>query len=80
MTSEELLAEISRKLDKVLGFMAIRGVEDTSEQIARLRSLGLDNHTIAAMTGMTANAVAVRVHRMQKGLVKSRKAASNELD
>jgi hypothetical protein len=78
MSNEErLLEEISGKLDRVLGFLAIRGVKDTGEQIARLRSLGMDNQTIAAMTNMTANAIAVRIHRMQKGATKGRKETSN---
>lgn len=67
MSSEEALLQISGKLDRILGFLAVRDVQDVGERIARLRALGLDNTTIATVTGMTANAVAVRIHRMQAG-------------
>jgi hypothetical protein len=80
MNSEELLAEISGKLDRILGFLAISGVDDAGERISRLRSLGLDNPTIAAMTGMTTNAVAVRVHRMVRAANRANKRSPNSRD
>ena len=67
MKSErEVLEEISGKLDRVLGIMAVRDLEDDTEKVARLRDLNLDNATIAAVTGLTKNAVAIRLTRMKR--------------
>lgn len=66
MNSEERLAEISEKLDRILGLMATQGVDDDGEKVSRLRALGMDNATIASLTGLTINAVAIRVSRLKK--------------
>ncbi len=63
--TEELLSEISAKLDRVLALMAIQGVEE-AEKVGRLRDMGLDHRTIASVTGLSPNAVAVRLFRMRK--------------
>jgi len=61
------LGEISEKLDAILGFLAIRGMEpDSAVAIARLRGLGLNNKAIACVTGLTENAVSIRISRMKK--------------
>lgn len=67
MKSErDFLEGISVKLDRILGMMAIRDLEDNSEKIRRLRDLDLDNATISAVTGLTKNAVAIRLTRMKR--------------
>ncbi len=66
MTSEELLTEINEKLNRILGILALRGLEDDGEKVRRLRDLGMDNPTIAAVTGLSKNAVAIRISRMRK--------------
>jgi hypothetical protein len=66
MNTEQLLGEINVKLNQILGLMAINGVEDDGEKVKRLNRLGMNHATIAALTGMTANAVALRVSRMKK--------------
>ena len=63
--SEELLSEISAKLDRILAVLVVRAVEDDGEKVRRLHEMGMDNATIAAATGMTKNAVAVRLSRMR---------------
>lgn len=61
------LAQISEKLDTVVGFLAVRGIEsDPSAMIERLRGLGVGTKVIARVTGMTGNAVAIRLTRMKK--------------
>jgi hypothetical protein len=66
MTTEQLLFEISEKLDRILGFLAIRNVGTTGDQVKVLADLGLDSNTIAAVTGLTTNAVSVRLSRMRR--------------
>lgn len=63
--TEELLSEISAKLDRILALIAIEGVEEP-EKVKRLSAMGLDHQTIASVTGLSPNAVAVRLHRMRK--------------
>ena len=66
MNTEELLEAINTKLDQVLGLMAIHGIEDDGERVTRLNRLGLDHTTIASVTGLSPNAVALRVSRSKK--------------
>jgi hypothetical protein len=68
MRTEQLLFEISEKLDRIMALVAIRTVEERAEQVRLLDSLGLDARTIAAVTGMTPNAVALRLSRMRRGV------------
>lgn len=60
------LAEISEKLDVIIGFLAARGIDDAAAAIERLRGLGLNAKGIACITGLTENAVAIRLSRMKK--------------
>lgn len=64
-TERELLAEISAKLDRIIALMATIGV-DEEEKVARLHTMGLDQRTIASVTGLRPNTVAVRLFRMRK--------------
>lgn len=63
---EQLLSEISAKLDLILAMMVVRNIEDDGEKVRRLHGMDMDNATIAAATGLTKNAVAVRLSRMRK--------------
>jgi hypothetical protein len=66
-TQQDALGDISEKLDSVLGFMAIKGIEgDAGKVVVRLRDLGLSAKCIARVSGMTENAVAIRFSRMNK--------------
>lgn len=63
--TEALLSEISAKLDRIFALMAIQGVEE-ADKVSRLRDMGLDNRTIASVTGLRPNTVAVRLFRTRK--------------
>ncbi len=62
---QELLKEIAKKLDILIGFAATvgRGIED---QIDLLTSLGYAPAFIGPLVGLSANAVAIRVHRSKR--------------
>lgn len=63
----DVLADISEKLDSILGFLAIRGIEgDAAKVVIRLRDLGLGPKGIARVAGITENAVSIRLSRMKK--------------
>ncbi|MDE1765072.1 MAG: hypothetical protein KGI27_02235 [Thaumarchaeota archaeon] len=51
-TTDELLEGISKKLDKIIGVIAIQG-KDTIIQIKILKSIGLSSSEIADMLGLT---------------------------
>ena len=68
----ELLSEISEKLDIVLGYLAIRGIEgDAAAIVDRLYKLSLSAKTIAPVAGLTENAVNIRLTRMKKRRTRS---------
>lgn len=70
-TPQDALTNISEKLDSILGFMAIKGIEDDAGKVVvRLRDLGLSAKCIARVSGMTENAVAIRFSRMKKSVAK----------
>jgi hypothetical protein len=59
--------DISEKLDIIIGFLAIRGMQDDAgAMIERLRGLGLNAKATARVTGLTENAIAIRLSRMKK--------------
>ena len=60
-TSADHMADISHKLDVVLGFLAIRGMEgDQGAIVDRLSKAGHSRKVIAAVTGLTEHAVKLR--------------------
>jgi hypothetical protein len=59
-----LLAEISAKLDKVVGFLAIEG-RDQSGQIRILRGLGFEWNEIGMMVGLSADAARMRFNTLK---------------
>ena len=65
MSEIDLLKEISEKLDRILALMVVRDLDDAAEMVRVLNSMGMDNSTIAAATGLSKNAVAVRLSRMR---------------
>lgn len=63
----ELLAEISLKLDSVLGFLAASALkEDQGAVVKRLSENGLTVDSIARVAGISENAVNIRLHRIRK--------------
>ncbi len=73
-TERELLADIDAKLNKVVGLLAIQQHEgDENAKLRQLVALELDAPSIAALLGLTVNAVNVRKSRL-KG--KSRQTSS----
>ena len=66
-TDTELLTEISRKLDSVLGFLAASAVEkDQGAVVKRLRDSGHPTDVIARVVGISENAVAIRLTRLKQ--------------
>ncbi|MDE1845060.1 MAG: hypothetical protein KGI10_07010 [Thaumarchaeota archaeon] len=61
-TPEELLEAISKKLDKILGVLAIQG-KDVITQINILHGIGLEWDEIGRYVGLTANAARKRYER-----------------
>ena len=67
-TERQLLADISARLDKVVGFLAIAG-RDQNDQIKILRGLDFDWNDIGAMVGLKADAARMRVNSLKNGAV-----------
>jgi hypothetical protein len=66
-TQQDVLNDISDKLDRILGLMAIKGIEnDAGLIVERLRQLGMSNKVIASIAGMTENAVKLRLSRARR--------------
>ena len=59
MTEKDLLAEISRKLDRLIGIIAIQG-KDVSTQIKILTDLGLPSTEIGPLLGIRPGSVRAR--------------------
>lgn len=75
-TQDELLQEISSKLDVVVAFLATRGLEtDPSAVVEKLAGMGFGSKVIAPVAGLTENAVAIRLTRMKKTSKKNQKSA-----
>jgi DNA-directed RNA polymerase specialized sigma24 family protein len=67
MSQTDHLIAISQKLDAVLGFLAVRGVEnDPAAIFERLNGAGFSYKAIALVSGMSENAVAIRASRAKK--------------
>ena len=65
-TERQLLEDISVKLDKLIGFAAISGRDQTS-QIEVLRGLGFEWGDIGIMVGLKADAARKRLESRAKG-------------
>jgi hypothetical protein len=65
-TDRDLLAEISGKIDRMIGLLATQGREK-NEQIRVLRKLGFDWKTIGDMTGVNEHAGRMRHSRRSSG-------------
>ena len=64
-TDNELLRDISDRLNEIVGLLAIQG-KPQDDQIDLLRSLGLDWNKIGMFLGMSATAVRLRSMRRKK--------------
>lgn len=71
-TTDEVLAELGEKLDKILAVLLVNN-KDPDTQIRILRSLGYDWKFIAAATGLTAAAARKRKSRGNSGKSRKRK-------
>jgi hypothetical protein len=56
---------IIEKLDTIIGFLAIRGLEETGTT-KRLLDLGISDRSIAKVLGLTDNTWAARKSRLKK--------------
>ena len=66
-SEQQLLSDISEKLDVVVGFLAIRGIEnDQSAMVSKLSALELHPRIIGFVSGLSENAVNVRLSRDRK--------------
>ena len=70
-TTEELLAEVSEKLEKILGVLLVSN-KDTDTQIRVLRSLGYDWPFVGAATGLTPDAARMRKKAPRKAAKKQK--------
>lgn len=61
-TEKELLSEISKKLDRLIGLTAIQN-QDEESKIQILYGLGFDSPSIGALLGLSADAVRKRKSR-----------------
>lgn len=48
-STEELLSEISQKLDKIIGVLVIQSIEDVDEKIYALKKLGFNTAEIGLL-------------------------------
>ena len=63
-TVEELLEEISGKIDKLITILVIQG-KDIDVQIKALKQLGYESSEIGIFVGMKSDAVRKRLSRMK---------------
>jgi len=52
-STEELLSEISQKLDKIIGVLVIQNIEDVDEKIYALKKLGFNTIDIGLLVSKT---------------------------
>lgn len=61
------LADISEKLDAIIGFMSIRDIEgNTTAIVTRLHEAGFNTKVIARVSGLSENAIAIRLSRAKR--------------
>ncbi len=70
--SDRTTAALDR-IARLLGLLAVKGVEEKTAQVALLRSAGFEVADVAAMLGMTENHVRVASHMGRKSERKRRK-------
>lgn len=64
--TEDLLKEISQKLDQLIGITATQGV-DLDTKIKILHSLGFPHTEIGKLTGMTEGNVRAKLKKLKSG-------------
>ena len=66
-SERELLADISKKLDHVIGLLTIQQSEgDENAKIRLLYEIGMEPTSIGAILGLSPNAVKIRMTRIRK--------------
>ena len=56
-STEELLSEISQKLDAVIGVLAIQSIENIDDKIYTLKKLGFKSDEIGPLVGLKGTSV-----------------------
>jgi hypothetical protein len=76
----DVLQDISGKLDVIIAFLAVRGLEkDTAALVEKLTGMGFGAKVIARVAGTSENAIAIRLSRMKKKTPgKSKQKSSTE--
>ena len=69
-------ALIVEKLDTIIGFLAIRGIDDDAKISERLFNLGIADRAIAKVMGITDNAVSIRKSRFKKKQPKAKTSST----
>jgi hypothetical protein len=66
-TQNEILNDISTKLDIIVAFLAARGIEgDPAIIVEKLHKINIDYKVIALVAGISENAVSIRLTRLKK--------------
>ena len=60
------------KIARLLGMLLVKDMEQKTEQVTLLRSIGFEVAEVAAMLGMTENHVNVAAHHGRKNLGKKK--------
>lgn len=60
------------KIARLLGMLLVRDMEQKTEQVTLLKSIGFEVAEVAAMLGMTENHVNVAAHQGRKNLGKKK--------
>ena len=56
-TEKQLLEEISSKLDKIIGIIAVSAINEPKEKVPLLKNLGFTIEDTAKITGLTIDVV-----------------------
>lgn len=68
MSKENVLEQISKKLDIVIKLLAVNAIKNEKfiRKVEVLSDFGFSPHLIAQLTGKTANNVRVQLHSIRK--------------
>jgi hypothetical protein len=69
-SEKDLLVAILERLDVVVGFLAAKDLADKELVVQRLKDLEFSARTMALVTGLTENAINIRLSRMKKRALK----------
>jgi hypothetical protein len=77
-TEPSLLADISQRLDLIIGLLVVHAMEnaDVSKKVERLQELKLSPRIIARATGISENAANIRLSRLRRKSSAARNSAT----